>query len=154
MIKRLSLPGSTLTICLLLALMISPLQARQPAVFGPGHPFELEQLPFGSLRDRLESLPETARDRAMAWLQRFSFTDQDLPFLRIDNDGAVFYEDRFTHTDTADTSSSDPVAPATTLGVAEVFSLHSRPGATNIIYLDFDGHLISGTAWSSTTAWR
>jgi hypothetical protein len=42
------------------------------------------------------------------------------------------------------------VAPATTLGTAEVFSLHSRPGAANIIYLDFDGHLISGTAWSST----
>ena len=150
MMKRLSLTGSTLITCLLLAFMISPLQARQPVVFGPGHPFELEQLPFGALRDRLESLPEAARNRAMAWLHRFSFTEKDLPFLRIDNDGAVFYADSFNHTDTADASFSDPVAPATTLGTAEVFSLHSRPGAANIIYLDFDGHLISGTAWSST----
>ena len=30
----------------------------------------------------------------------------------------------------------------------DVFKLHSRPGAKKIIYLDFDGHDLTGTAWS------
>ena len=30
----------------------------------------------------------------------------------------------------------------------DVFKLHSRPGAQKIIYLDFDGHDLTGTAWS------
>jgi hypothetical protein len=29
--------------------------------------------------------------------------------------------------------------------------LHSRPGAPNVIYLDFDGHTLSGTAWNQST---
>jgi PKD repeat protein len=31
----------------------------------------------------------------------------------------------------------------------QTFLLHSRPGATKVIYLDFDGHVTSGTAWNS-----
>lgn len=31
----------------------------------------------------------------------------------------------------------------------QTFRLHSRPGATKIIYLDFDGHDASGTSWGS-----
>jgi PKD repeat protein len=31
----------------------------------------------------------------------------------------------------------------------QTFLLHSKPGATRIIYLDFDGHYMSGTAWNS-----
>lgn len=150
MTKHMPLSGSTLIPCLLAALISAPLHARQPAAYGLGHPFELEQLPFGTLRDRLESLPEPAGKRAMAWLHRFSFTDQDLPFLRVDNQGGVFYADNPENTDTVDTSPMPPVAPASAMGAAEAFSLHSRPGATNTLYLDFDGHLISGTAWSST----
>jgi hypothetical protein len=30
----------------------------------------------------------------------------------------------------------------------DAFKLHSRPGASKIIYLDFDGHDLTGTAWS------
>ena len=33
--------------------------------------------------------------------------------------------------------------------VDEAFSLHSRPGAPHILFLDFDGHVINGTAWNS-----
>lgn len=32
---------------------------------------------------------------------------------------------------------------------ADAFTLHSRPGATKVIYLDFDGHVTSGTSWNS-----
>jgi len=37
-----------------------------------------------------------------------------------------------------------------TLGLSEALSLHSRPEATRTIFLDFDGHTVTGTAWNST----
>jgi PKD repeat protein len=33
---------------------------------------------------------------------------------------------------------------------ADAFSLHSRPGADRVVYLDFDGHATPGSAWSGT----
>ncbi|MDO4569299.1 MAG: hypothetical protein Q4D38_02825, partial [Planctomycetia bacterium] len=32
----------------------------------------------------------------------------------------------------------------------DVFSLHSLPGASRVIYLDFTGHITTGTGWNST----
>ena len=33
--------------------------------------------------------------------------------------------------------------------LTQTFQLHSRPAATKIIYLDFDGHLTIGTPWNT-----
>ena len=33
---------------------------------------------------------------------------------------------------------------------ADAFLLHSKPGSQHVIYLDFDGHLVSGTAWNAS----
>lgn len=52
----------------------------------------------------------------------------------------------------------DPAAePPTTLGpgnlpadLSQTFLLHTNPGATKRIYLDFDGHVTSGTSWNSS----
>jgi hypothetical protein len=46
-----------------------------------------------------------------------------------------------------------PIQTAATASVmqaplADTFKLHSRPTATKVIYLDFDGHTTSGTAWN------
>lgn len=86
----------------------------------------------------------------MAWLHTFEFSEHDLPFLHADATGGIFYADTFELPDTTEAEGSAPAAPATTLSASEVFGLHSKPGATNIIYLDFDGHLISGTVWSNS----
>jgi len=128
------------------------LATPDPKAYGVGHPFTLQDLPFGDFSLMLESLPGPARNRALAWLQRFSFTDQDLAFLRVDTDGGVYYADTFTP-DTGDSAAADTMQSGTSaagLSVAEVFNLQSRPDSGNILYLDFDGHLISGTAWSGT----
>lgn len=34
----------------------------------------------------------------------------------------------------------------------QTFRLHSNPGAEHVIYLDFDGHVTSGTSWNSSFA--
>jgi len=36
-----------------------------------------------------------------------------------------------------------------TPAAGDAFSLHSKPGASKVIYLDFDGHVTSGTYWNS-----
>ncbi|TWU31741.1 Calx-beta domain-containing protein [Novipirellula artificiosorum] len=33
--------------------------------------------------------------------------------------------------------------------LADTFSLHSNPGASHTVFLDFDGHVTSGTSWNS-----
>ena len=38
---------------------------------------------------------------------------------------------------------------AAAITVTDAFALHSKPGASKVIYLDFDGHTTSGTAWNT-----
>jgi PKD repeat protein len=44
--------------------------------------------------------------------------------------------------------SSAPIANGP-FSLDQTFALHSRPGATKVIYLDFNGHITSGTYWNS-----
>lgn len=150
---RVRILSATTILSLLAGVLAAAVHATPaPRAYGLGHPFTLEDLPFGDFRERLESLPEAARGRAMAWLQRFSFTEQDLDFLRLDDGGGVFYADTFTPQagDDAGTGAAEGGAAEAALTPGVVFELQSRPGSGNVLYLDFDGHLISGTAWSGT----
>ncbi len=47
------------------------------------------------------------------------------------------------------TTSTTPVANASTKP-ADAFSLHSRKGAAKVIYLDFKGRTLTGTAWNTS----
>lgn len=129
----------------------TPAKAR---AYGLGNPFQVSDLPLGQLRSRLENLPPQARAKAMDWLNGFSFHTHDIPFLRVDNEGGVFFADTYKpdgNTENASgTTASTTDASATT--AANAFSLHSKPGSSKVIYLDFDGETISGTAWNSSTA--
>ncbi|WP_457667857.1 PKD domain-containing protein [Thiolapillus sp.] len=101
-------------------------------------PFELEVL----------SLP--ARKRALDWLQGLSFSSADLGHIHVDVEGGVYFADRFP-----DPFLQEPVQQAATLpqeiAASDVFSLHSHPGASKVVYLDFDGHVIENTAWNNST---
>jgi hypothetical protein len=119
-------------------------------MFGKDAPFQITDLPVQSqLRQRLESLPGPARQRAMSWLHSFAFPENDLESLQVDDDGGVFY---------SDTQKPKPVSgeqitassTALTLPAVDTFQLHSRPGASKKVFLDFDGHVISGTAWNGS----
>ena len=35
---------------------------------------------------------------------------------------------------------------------AQTFALHSRPGSSRVIYLDFNGETITGTAWNNSSS--
>jgi len=122
--------------------------ANSSRQFGLGHAFDVGSLPHGRLREKLESLPAPAKDKAMKWLHGFSFTEQDVKHLRTDNDGGIFYSDTFEAADNVSPGSPVDGQPDSELTYDNVFSLHSKPGASNVVFLDFDGHSITGTAWN------
>jgi hypothetical protein len=49
----------------------------------------------------------------------------------------------------AQASAGTTSSAASTASMAAAFSLHSLPGASLVIYLDFDGHTTRGTAWNT-----
>jgi hypothetical protein len=129
-------------------------QAGAPVVrqYGLGSPFQISDLPPGELRWALESLPPQAKSRAMEKLHSFSFPYQDIEYLRVDKDGGIFYVESFVFNDSAaDGAVSSEAPPALSFDPSKAFSLHSRPNAPNKVFLNFQGGVISGTAWSSTT---
>lgn len=135
-----------------------------PRQFPPGSLKRLEELPAGPFRVRLESLPAAARQRALESLREFHFTELDLRSLRADAQGALFYEDHFPaaandaapgaepgETALSNTSAngvqSDPL-PVSPFPTSLIF--HSRPGASNVIYLNFSGENVTNTAWNNS----
>ncbi|NNK98890.1 MAG: hypothetical protein HKO88_07570 [Xanthomonadales bacterium] len=129
-------------------------RGEQARVFGLGQPASIQALPNGKLRSRLESLPPQASSKALRWLQDLSFPESDLETLQIDDGGNVFYADtNFPDPDQLEAAEMDAAlaseaAPPATLD--DVFLLHSRPGAPNVVFVDFDGANISGTAWNNS----
>lgn len=65
----------------------------------------------------------------------------------IDAGGRLLYIDEFPTPPRNDAAA----APAEALDLNQTFQLHSRPGAQRTIYLDFNGHVATNTAWSSGT---
>ena len=121
--------------------------ARSDNAYGVNAPFGINDLPPGILKKQLEDLSPAAQKRALGWMHRFSFTEQDVPALRVDQSGGVFYEDpAFDGIDPA--PSSTPSLSEVTQ--AEAFTLHSKPGASRVVYLDMDGHVVSGTIWNGS----
>ncbi len=124
-------------------------QGLESRVFGLGQPATVADLPPGQLKRKIIELPPQARGKAMKWLQDFSFPEADVITLDVDSEGNIFYVDTLV---VDETEASEPVsgpesqaAPASTLD--DAFFLHSRPGAPNTVFIDFDGHTFSGTAW-------
>jgi len=69
--------------------------------------------------------------------------------LWIDKKGRVLYIDEFP-TKFLEPEKLIQVAQAESFPLNQTFKLHSKPNSKRIIYLDFDGHTITGTAWNNT----
>jgi hypothetical protein len=63
----------------------------------------------------------------------------------VDTTGRVFFKDPLP-SGTAATEEVEPPAHA----VGDVFALHSKSGSQHVIFLDFDGSTVSGTAWNAS----
>lgn len=116
--------------------------------------FSVNELPHGRFRSAVEQLPPAARERATGWLRRFSFPPEDVASLRTDPGGGIYYADAFLPTPgEAAAQSDDPPVAAAAVPVSpfpEALEYHSRPGSQNVLFIDFDGESVSGTAWNTT----
>jgi len=73
--------------------------------------------------------------------------------LGVDREGHLFFADPSLPAPPAGGPVSDAIAASAALApLSDTFLLHSRPGAKQIIYLDFDGHTLSRTAWNNYKA--
>lgn len=69
---------------------------------------------------------------------------------RIDRAGRLFFVERGVAN--ATTATAPTVAEAAPYDLSQTFLLASKPGASKVLYLDFDGYSTSGTAWNSGAA--
>ena len=70
----------------------------------------------------------------------------------LDRDGKLFYREPVAGP-AARRAAAAPsprwAAKAVAAATGPAFELHSKPGSNRVIYLDFDGHTITGTAWNT-----
>ncbi|TCC43433.1 zinc-dependent metalloprotease family protein [Kribbella sindirgiensis] len=70
----------------------------------------------------------------------------------LDDGGRLFYREPVaTATERAADAAASPrwATTAVTSATGPAFELHSKPGSKRVIYLDFTGHTITGTAWNT-----
>ena len=99
---------------------------------------------LGRVQSRLAEVSERNGISA-AKLQQILATDKTS---WLDKDGKLFYREPVSAKQAAAPSprwATKAVAAAT----GPAFELHSKPGSNRVIYLDFDGHTITGTAWNT-----
>lgn len=144
------------------------------SMYGGGKIMTIHDLPPGKIRSTVKTLPLDAQQRALLRLSQMSFRSSDEPSLRVDRRGDIYYVCSFTHAGKPALAPSPAAAvaacPAETTPIA-LGSLpqyapvsvrdpplyHSKIGSTNVLFLDFNGHDVSNTAWNSeykVTAWR
>ena len=128
-------------------------QGLESRVFGQGQPASVADLPPGQLKRKILSLPPQARGNALKWLQDFSFPTEDVTTLDVDSQGGIFYVDSVVieQTDEAESAGESGPEAASASTLDDAFVLHSRPGAPNTVFVDFDGHVFTATAWGSGT---
>jgi hypothetical protein len=123
--------------------------AESPKMYGEDSPSDMSDLPADNkLWKKLESLPEHVKQKAKENLHKFSFPESDTEFLRIDEEGGIYYEDAFKPKP-INGKQNVTATTLTVLPAVDTFKLHSRPNSTKKVFLDFDGHDITGTAWNS-----
>jgi hypothetical protein len=136
-------------------------------------PLTLNDIPDSPLRNTLLVLSQDALDRALAKLSEVDGAIQDAQSLRSDADGGIFYvcalgtcqscnhahnpRDTCAPADASAAAEGDdgsaPYIAGASVPISNPPVFHSREGASNVLFLDFNGHVISGTAWNNNATY-
>ncbi|MCX6975729.1 MAG: cadherin-like beta sandwich domain-containing protein, partial [Verrucomicrobia bacterium] len=120
-----------------------------PLVFGERGEVTLDDVPKGRFYYQLVKLTPEARLFALKKLKEFKIPINDVLSLNVDAQGMLFYSCPPA------LDATEYVAPQPIPGVAAAVSVsspplrHSKPGSSKVIYRDFNGHDVTGTAWNS-----
>lgn len=140
-------------------LMLSGVANAAPPADVPGRALNRPDFPVLSFPDR--AYGELAINRLGAKLPEVAAwyglnPGQFIALLRKDNNawidtqGRVLFIDQFPESSAQ--SEPDPVIQGASIPIEDTFKLHSRPGAERVIYLDFNGHVTTNSAWNAGTA--
>ncbi len=139
------------------ALAFLPVRAQEAfrpvRQFPPGALRGIADLPDGPFRRQLERLPASGRQRAVEWLRSFHFGEHDLGTLQHDSSGGIFYVDPAPPpvASTAETELPEVAGAAVAVSPFPAgLVFHSRPGAPNVIFLNFAGETVTGTEWNTS----
>src|SRR5437762_3286802 len=142
---------------LLLHLGASVGAKAQPAIEPGNHSFPQITLPDAAhgeqaIRALGQHLPEIAQAYGKSIEQLTDLLGRDRT-LTVDRRGRLFYlDDTLPLPQPETTQQSDALVATAAESLDQTFFLHSRPGAKRIIYLDFNGHVLSGTVWNAQYA--
>lgn len=143
---------------ILLALGLSPVLLAEP----PAH-VSLPAAAHGTAAIAAlgEHLPTVARAYGLQ-AQELATLLQTQPSMGVDIGGALLFacdalavNPGDAHRAKKDAASSDAMTATSSVTLlatgssVDTFQLHSLPGASRVIYLDFDGHVTKGTSWNS-----
>jgi len=70
----------------------------------------------------------------------------------LDRDGKLFYREPVAGAPSRQAAAAPSprwARRAVAAATGPAFELHSKPGSNRVVYLDFDGHTITGTAWNT-----
>ncbi|MDF7800851.1 M12 family metallo-peptidase [Pontiellaceae bacterium B1224] len=119
-------------------------------------PLQLSAIPASRLREQLLKLSENLQEEALQYLAERPELLNDLTSLRVGPSGKFYYvcilgaEKSIPRNDTG---LQPRIAAAEVLGASVAISSppvrHSRPGCSNVLYLDFNGEVVSGTIWNT-----
>ncbi|MBU1910226.1 MAG: choice-of-anchor J domain-containing protein, partial [Verrucomicrobia bacterium] len=134
-------------------------------VYGGGRAIRVADFPPSLLRTQLEGLSPDARARALEKLESLQFHRNDISALRSDREGGIYYVCDFGRPSGVDEQEAEEAsAPIdeprilfASIPVTSPPAYHSKPGSTNILFLDFNGHVVSNTYWNTaytTPVWR
>ena len=125
--------------------------AQRPLVFGEAGPVTLDQIPPGHFRKQLLSLPESIQQQVLKRLGEERVPIFDLRSLHLDRDGMMFYA--CPAVDEGDQQAIPSMAfdpDQASVPISSPPARSSKPGSANVIYLDFNGHNVTGTSWNSS----
>ncbi len=120
----------------------------------------LAMIPAGDFRQALLQLTPASRQRALQKIVKLKIAPHDFATLRVTPTGQLYFVCDFvlpagaagTQAVNA-TGTQEAAAPSTSAAAVPISSppvRHSRPGATKVLYLDFNGHTITGTNWNTS----
>ncbi len=158
-------------LCFGFSVSLASAQDNPLKLYGKANPFTVEQLPAGELKTNLEKLDATTRKVAMDKLHKMSFHGFDAAkHLRVDKKGAIYMactdlmckDHDHASTETQESAIKPAVDGSSDFSVPTVAKLpvpisappvySSKPAAPYHLYLDFNGAIVTGTAWNDQYA--
>lgn len=136
--------------------------AEAQAIGHGAAPIHLTDLPAGHLRTQIEALPANIQTQVLSRISALDIPEMDFEALRVHPRGNLYYVCDFggapvlgkpsRSTDGFQTNPVKAVEPAVFESAVPVSSpplFHSLPGSTNVLFLDFNGALITNTYWNT-----